>query len=121
MGAFLFARLSTFGQRHKAEWRRTGLTKSDLLRARFRCLEEVEAVRYSLQDLHYADRRLGWLTGSGRRLVGQLAQAIRKVERKIAPYRKAVLHSKFGPSLRRHIAELRNARMTYGPVRLSRM
>ena len=118
MGAILFERLSTFGRKHKRVWPRTGLTDHDLLHARFRCLEEVESVRYSIQDLKYADRRLGWLTGSGRRLVKQLAQALTKVERKIAPYREKVLRSKFGPSLRRHVKELQHARQTYGPVRL---
>lgn len=120
MGAILFERLSTFGQSHRAAWRQTGLTTHDLLRARFRCLEELESVRYSLQDLEYADRHLGWLTGSGRRMVAQLAQAIANVERKIAPYRTVVLQSKFGPSLHRHVEELKKARQTYGPVRLSR-
>jgi len=119
MGALLFERLSLFGRKHKHGWRRTGLTDHDLLRARFRCLEELESVRYSIQDLEYADRHLGWLTGSGRRLVGQLAQATTKVERKMAPYKKLVLQSKLGPALRGHIDELRKARMTYGPVRLS--
>ena len=119
MGALLFERLLTYGQKHKAAWHRAGLTKSDLLRARFRCLEELESVRYSIQDLEYADRHLGWLTDSGRRLVGQLAQATTKVERKMAPYKKLVLQSKLGPALRRHSDELRKARMTYGPVRLS--
>jgi hypothetical protein len=71
--------------------------------------------------LEYADRHLGWLTGSGRRLVGQLVEAITKVERNISPYRKAVLSSKFGPSLRRHVEELSRARMTYGPVRLGKV
>src|SRR5262245_56242691 len=120
MGAVLFERLSTWGQSHKAAWRQTGLTKHDLLRSRFRCLEELESVRYSIQDLEYADRHLGWLTGSGRRMVGQLVRAITKVERKIAPYRKAVLQSKLSPSLRRHVKELQRARQTYGPIRLSR-
>jgi hypothetical protein len=81
----------------------------------------LESVRYSIQDLHYADQHLGWLTGSGRRLVGQLVEAIIKVERNIAPYRKAVLSSKFGPSLRRHVKELQQARQTYGPVRLGKV
>ena len=118
MGAILFERLSTWGERHEASWREAGLTKRDLVRARFRCLEEVESVRYSLQDLHYADHHLGWLTGSGRRMVGQLTEAIDQVERSIAPHRKAVLQSKFGPALRRHSKELQQARQLFGPVRL---
>jgi hypothetical protein len=83
-------------------------------------LEEIESVRYSLQDLHYADHHLGWLTGSGRRMVGQLAKAVEQVEQSIAPRRNEVLRSTFGPSFRRHVEELRKARQTYGPVRLSK-
>ena len=121
MGAMLFERLSSWGggKGDSAKWKKAGLTARDLERARFRCLEEVESVRYSLQDLHYADHHLGWLTGSGRRIVGQLTEAIDQVERSIAPHRKAVLQSKFGPALRKHIKELQQARQVFGPVRLS--
>jgi HEXXH motif-containing protein len=129
MGAILFERLSAWGARgvrrgargKKRSNRKESLiplTKAQVLRARFRCFEELESVRYSIQDLEYAGRHLGWLTGSGRRLVGQLAQAITNVERRIAPYKNAVLQSRFGPSLRRHVKELQQARQTYGPVRL---
>jgi hypothetical protein len=83
-------------------------------------LEEVESVRYSLQDLHYADHHLGWLTGSGRRLVGQLTEAIDQVERESKPLKREVERSVFGSVLRKHIKELQQARQTYGPVRLSR-
>lgn len=122
MGAMLFERLSTWasGLGGSARWKRVGLTQRDLLRARFRCLEEVESVRYSIQDLEYASWHLKWLTGSGQRLVKQLAESIEQVEQNIAPHRKAVLASKFGPALRRHIKELHQARQTYGPVRLSK-
>ena len=121
MGAMLFERLSTWasGRGGSARWKKAGLTGRDLQRARFRCLEEVESVHYSIQDLHYADRHLGWLTGSGRRMVGQLAEAIEQVERSIAPHHKAVRSSTFGPALRGHSDELKKARMTYGPMRLS--
>ncbi|MBH0176893.1 MAG: hypothetical protein HP491_03285 [Nitrospira sp.] len=121
MGAMLFERLSTWasGPDGLVRWKRAGLTPRDLQRARFRCLEEVESVRYSLQDLHYADRHLGWLTGSGRRMVGQLAEAIQQIEHRIEPHRKAVSLSTFGPALRRHHDELKKARQTYGPMRLS--
>ena len=120
MGAMLFERLSSWvsGKNGTARWTKAGLTQRDLLRAHFRCFEELESVRYSIQDLEYADRHLGWLTGSGRRLVEQLVDAINKVERSIVPYRNEVFRSKFGPPLRRHVDELRKARMTYGPVRL---
>jgi len=120
MGALLFERLSTWGERHKAAWRDAGLTKRDLLRARFRCLEEIESVRYSIQDLDYAGRHLKWITGSGARLVRQLEEVIAKAEQRITRHRDAVLRSTFGPALRKHIKELQQARQTYGPVQLSR-
>jgi hypothetical protein len=121
IGAMLFERLSTWaaGRGGAARWTRTGLTSRDLQRARFRCLEEVESVRYSIQDLEYANRHLKWLTGSGQRLVKQLEETIEQVEHNIAPHHKAVLASTFGPSLRRHMKELQQARQIYGPVRLS--
>jgi HEXXH motif-containing protein len=123
MGATLFERLSTWasGFGGSARWKRAGLTQRDLQRSRFRCLEEVESVRYSIQDLEYSSWHLKWLTGSGQRLVKQLAEAIEQVEQNIAPHRKAVLASKFGPALRRHIKELHQARQTYGPVRLGKV
>jgi hypothetical protein len=123
MGAMLFERLSTWasGVGGSTRWKRAGLTQRDLQRARFRCLEEVESVRYSIQDLEYASWHLKWLTGSGQRLVKQLAESIEQVERSIAPHRTAVLASKFGPALRRHIKELHRARQTYGPVRLGKV
>ncbi|MEP6958004.1 MAG: HEXXH motif-containing putative peptide modification protein [Nitrospirota bacterium] len=122
MGAMLFERLSTWasGREGLARWKRAGLTQRDLQRARFRCLEEVESVRYSIQDLEYASWHLKWLTGSGQRLVKQLAEGIEQVERNIAPHRKAVLASKFGTTLRKHVKQLQQARQTYGPVRLSK-
>jgi hypothetical protein len=121
-GAMLFERLSTWasGRAGSARWKQAGLTSRDLQRARFRCLEEVESVRYSIQDLEYASWHLKWLTGSGQRLVKQLEESIDQVEQNIAPHRKAVLASKFGPVLRRHIKDLHQARQTYGPVRLSK-
>ena len=123
MGAMLFERLSTWasGRGGSARWKGAGLTSRDLQRARFRCLEEVGSVRYSVQDLEYADWHLKWLTGSGQRLVKQLAEAIEQVEHNIAPHRKAVQASTFGPALRRHIKELHQARQTYGPVRLGKV
>jgi HEXXH motif-containing protein len=122
MGAMLFERLSSWasGRGGAARWKKAGLTRRDLQRARFRCLEEVESVRYSLQDLHYADHHLGWLTGSGRNFVGQLAEAIEQVGRDSDRFKREVLSSRFGPALRRHVEELQTARQTYGPVRLSK-
>ncbi len=122
MGALLFGRLVAWasGQEGAERWKRAELTQRDLQRARFRCWEEVESVRYSLQDLHYADHHLGWLTGSGRRLVGQLEEAIDYVERESKRFKRTVDRSTFGPALRKHIKELRQARQTYGPVKLSK-
>lgn len=121
MGAMLFERLSAWasGRGGAARWKKAGLTQRDLQRAKYRCLEEVESVRYSLQDLHYADRHLGWLTTSGRRLVCELKEAIDQVERDIDRFKPDVLRSKFGSDLRRHFATMKRARMTYGPMRLS--
>jgi len=121
MGALLFERLSAWGGGREAAWREAGLTKRDLMRARFRCLEEIESVRYSIQDLDYAGRHLKWITGSGARLVRQLEEEITKAESRIAKHRKAVLASSFGPALRKHINELRQARQAYGPVQLGRV
>jgi hypothetical protein len=118
MGALLFERLSTWGRMQPDRWRAAGLTQRDLLRVQFRCLEEVASVRYSIQDLDYTGAQLGWLTTSGKELVGQLKSRIAKVERTIAPMRRAVLRSQFAPALRRHMLDLQKARITYGPRRL---
>ncbi len=122
MGAMLFERLSTWasGVGGAARWKRAGLTEKDLQRARFRCLEEVESVRYSIHDLEYASWHLKWLTGSGKQLVKQLTATVEEVEQSIGLHRKAVLASKFGPALRKHMKELQQARELYGPGRLSR-
>lgn len=123
MGALLFARLSTWAEttEGKRQWREAGLGTRDLVRARFRCLEEIESVRYSLCDLEYAGRHLKWLTGSGVRLVNELEDAIGQTERQMSRHRRAILASSFGPSLRRHLSELRHARRTYGPMNLTQV
>jgi hypothetical protein len=117
MGALLFARLSAWADTGggSARWREAGLTSRHLIRARFRCLEEIESVRYSLVDLMHA-RQLRWITRAGARLVMQLEGAVRVAEHQIAGHREAVLASPFGASLRRHVAELARARRTYGPM-----
>jgi HEXXH motif-containing protein len=122
MGALLFQRLSLWasGRDGAVRWKKAGLTLRDLHRARFRCLEEVESVRYSLRDLHYADHHLGWLTGSGRSLVGSLTDAIDQIERHSKQLKREVYRATFGPALQKHIRELQQARRTYGPVRLSK-
>ena len=73
-------------------------------------------MRYSLDDLAYAGRRLKWITRPGARLVRQLEDAIVKTDHQMSRHRDAVFASSFGPSLRRHMSELRQARQTYGPM-----
>jgi len=111
MGAILFERLSSW-----AKSGRTTLTPAHLLRARFRCLEEVASVEYSLRELNYAAKKLGWLTASGMALVEQLKQELAKVKNRIAPYEATVLRSRYGTELRRHRRELMAARRTYAHV-----
>lgn len=117
MGARLFERLASFQARGEGQGARgetgKGLTEEEVLRARFRCLEEVASVRYSLHDLAYA-RRLGWLSAAGWRLVGSLTREIDRVEKRILPFEQTVLRSRHGGELRRHLEELRRARQTYG-------
>jgi HEXXH motif-containing protein len=122
MGALLFERLSSWADTKEGRkaWKQAGLTQRHLLRARFRCLEEIESVRYSIEDLDYAGRHLRWLTGSGARLVRQLDEAIAMAEEKIHRRRSTVLASRFGPALRKHVEELKQARQTYGPLNLHR-
>jgi HEXXH motif-containing protein len=117
-GALLFARLSAWAETRKgrAEWLEAGFTARQLVRARFRCFQEIESVRYSLLDLEYA-RRLEWITTAGARLVKELQHAIVSTEGRMSHHRNAVLTSAFGPSLRRHVAVLARARAAYGPLR----
>jgi hypothetical protein len=118
MGAILFERLSSFEARGKEREARSGsaLTEQQILRARFRCLEEVASVRYSLRDLAYA-HKLGWLTPAGRGLVSSLKREIDKLEKQIRPFERAVLRSKYGAELKRHRKELGKARKIYKPVK----
>jgi HEXXH motif-containing protein len=114
MGAMLFERLVVWGsdKAGKAGWKRAGLNRRDLARARYRCLEEIESVRYSLKDLEYAGSHLKWLTGGGRQLVKQLRDELTYMERGIQEYEQEVSRSPFGPALRRHRGELAEARET---------
>jgi HEXXH motif-containing protein len=121
MGAILFERLAAYGVRGtRCDVRgknRISLTPAHILRARARCLEEVESVRYSLRDLRDADRRLGWVTPAGMALVRQLDQELSRVRTRIAPFETVVLRSRYGPQLRRHRRTLARARATYGSLR----
>ncbi|MBI4401149.1 MAG: hypothetical protein HY581_05920 [Nitrospirae bacterium] len=116
MGALLFERLSAWKARGERQGARGGATLTDqqVLRARFRCLEEVASVRYSLQDLGYAARKLGWLTAAGDALVQQLKQELVKVKNRIAPFERAVLRSRYGRELREHRRNLDEKRRLYG-------
>jgi hypothetical protein len=84
------------------------------MRARFRCLEEIDSVRYSLQDLAHAGGRLKWLTSMGKGIVDQLAESLEHVERRMRKHQRTVNRSSFGPALHRHRAELARARETCG-------
>ncbi|MCH6556846.1 MAG: hypothetical protein IH803_01355 [Nitrospirae bacterium] len=123
MGAILFERLSAWaGSRTRPGGARSdgrgkaGLTAKEVLRARFRCLEEVESVQYSMRDLTHAANSLGWLSGAGGLLVSELQGQIAGVRRRIAPYRRAILRSRYGAALRRQQRELAAARTTYRPL-----
>jgi len=116
MGAILFERLSAWGASGtgRAASGKATLTKQQTLRGRFRCLEEIASVRYSLRDLDYAATELGWLTPAGKSLVDSLRREIERVGKRIAPYEASVLRSRYGLALRRHIRTLEAARVTYG-------
>ena len=121
MGAILFERLSSFqarGTRHGARGKKcrdeTWLTEAELLRARARCLEEIDSVRYSLRDLDYAAQTLGWITGAGKSVVDSIRREITRAGQRIAPHKASVLRSPYGPALERHRKVLTKARKTYG-------
>ena len=119
MGALLFDRLSAWGASgtRRAASGKAALTDQQLLRARFRCLEEIDSVRYSLRDLDYAGQELGWMSAAGKSLVDSLRREMDRVRKRIAPYVRVVLRSRQGAELRRHRRELVKARKTYGPRR----
>ncbi|HEU4684295.1 MAG TPA: HEXXH motif-containing putative peptide modification protein [Nitrospira sp.] len=119
MGAVLFERLSSWAESPAGmqQWQSAGLTKDDAMRARFRCLEEIESVRYSVEDLEYAGHRLKWLTRAGAGLVRQLGEALFEAEQRIGRHRAAVMRSRFGAALRKHRTELEQARRIYRPGR----
>jgi len=74
----------------------------------------LEIVR---QRPHQGSKQLGWLTPAGWGLVCALKREIDKVEKRIAPFERAVLQSKHGAELKRHRKELASARETYGAER----
>lgn len=114
MGAMLFERLVAWGagKKGRGAWRSAGLSPRDLARARHRCLEEIESVRYSLVDLDYAGGQLKWLTRGGKQLVRELSEVLAQIERVMVSQEAEVRRSSFGPALRRHRAELAHARET---------
>jgi HEXXH motif-containing protein len=114
MGASLFERLSAWGgtPRGSRRWQSVGLSKRDLERARFRALEEVESVRYSLRDLREARRRFGWITKPGDALVALLARTISMISRRMN--RTLVMRSPYRADFVRHMEELNAARKRHG-------
>jgi HEXXH motif-containing protein len=116
MGAVLFERLSAWasGPEGERRWRRAGLSRRDLDRARFRGLEEIESVRYSLHDLRQAKRRYGWITQQGGMLVDLITRALSSVERRMEQSGMKVARSRYGADLFRHRRALQAARRRYG-------
>jgi len=87
---------------------------NDLKRARFRCAEEIESVRYSLRDLRQAERRFGWITKIGGVLTRLLARTLTGVQGRMEPNMAALLQSPYGGELVRHRRELQAARKRFG-------
>src|SRR5581483_3345908 len=119
VGATLFERLAAWGGRSggAASLRAVGLTGRDIERARFRCLEEIASVEYSIRDLRRAAEDWRWLSPAGVALVRALAGQIALVKRRSAVFRPAVQRSSYAAALRRHQQELDEARRTYGKAR----
>ncbi|HEX2055208.1 MAG TPA: HEXXH motif-containing putative peptide modification protein [Nitrospiraceae bacterium] len=114
MGAFLFERLSAWasGPEGRRRWQAAGLSKGDLERARFRGLEEIESVRYALRDLREAQRRFGWITEAGGRLVQLLSSALSRTRRRMGTPTH-VLRPSYRARFIRHVNHLKAARRRY--------
>lgn len=119
VGATLFERLATWAGRPggASRLRAAGLAGRDVERARFRCLEEIASVDYSIQDLRRAAEDWRWLSPAGVALVKALAGQIATVKRRSAAFRSAVRRSSFAAALSRHEKELAEARRQYGKAR----
>lgn len=117
MGAFLFERLSAWasGPAGRRRWRLAGLTEAHRERARFRGLEEIESVRYSLRDLREAQRRFGWITKPGGRLIQLLSGMLSKVKGRMKRPAMAVTRSPYRADFARHVEDLKAARQRHGP------
>jgi HEXXH motif-containing protein len=115
VGACLFERLSSWasGSSGRRRWRRRGLSRSDLDRARFRALEEIASVRYSLRDLRDAGRHFGWITKTGDMVVASLARAVAQAKRRMDRAKNSALPSPYKKNLVRHVQELAAARKRY--------
>ena len=116
MGALLFERLSSWsatGTARAGIGSPNGLTGRHLLRARFRGLEEMASVTYSLEDLTWVGRRLGWVTPSGQVLVKVLTRALNRAKTRLQRFRHLVERSEYGRELRQHERVLHKARTTY--------
>lgn len=116
MGALLFERLAQWGRTRgtATAWAEARLTGRDLPRAHFRCLEEIASVQYSLQDLRYADKELGWIPKAGRQLVDDLAQEMLAMTAGTGGFKKTLTGTSFVRELSQHERALRLARETFG-------
>lgn len=117
MGALLFERLAQWGRgpRGAQAWRAARLTQRELLRAHFRCLEEIASVQYSLQDLRYADQTMRWIPAAGRRLLADLAQEMTQMVARTSRFRTTLAGTSLSRELIRHERVLQRARERYGP------
>ncbi len=112
MGARLFERISTAaGTRGLPA--HLGVPAADVARARFRCLEEVASVQYSLEDLRVAARKLGFMTRHGKTLVELLAAELEDVENNIRRWRPSVLKGPHAKAYQKHLHTLAHARGHY--------
>ncbi len=120
MGALLFERLSSYGgtsgkslevQRGPAGSKQ--FIERHVAKIRFRGIEEVASVRYSLRDLHDIARRGHWLTAPGLSLVQTLRRSITHVHRSLGSFQEEIMRSRYGPDLRRHLRELEAAGKSY--------
>jgi HEXXH motif-containing protein len=111
-GARLFERIGLAADQGTLP-RSLGLSKADVTRARFRCLEEVASVEYALADLDVAARKEKSLSSKGVALAALLREDIRAVARTARAWEPAVLKSAHGKALRQHQQTLQEQRAHY--------
>jgi HEXXH motif-containing protein len=111
-GARLFERISSAAGT-KGLPRELGLSAAEVARARYRCMEEVASVKYSIHDLRLAAGKLGFLTAKGKELVEELAAEIESVERGIKKWNASVLKGPHAKDYQEHLAKLAQMREHY--------